>query len=219
MQLVNLVNMAHAQYDSRGQDEAGVCLVWPVQARRLVVVNIISVCFCCNQCSSFYLLLNDGYDYEVEIGQRILVEWGKGLPGLASMQERCYRLRNAESQLQVLYNNHIDRKWVNEYFLWYYLTQQPSVLSHCWLGGRKGIWSVKKLEWRGTGVVVCLEQGTDLHMAQLMPLPLTISCFSKIQIGFTFLVPAHLGSPGQRAAKRLCVCVCTISPRSWIKSH
>jgi len=48
-------------------------------------------------------------------------------------------------------------------------------------------------------------------MAQLMPLPLTVSCFSKILIGFTFLVPAHLGSPGQRAVKsaRACVCVTT----------
>jgi len=46
-----------------------------------------------------------------------------------------------------------------------------------------------------------------LHMAQLMPLPLTVSCFSKIQIGFAFLVPAHPGSPGQRAVKRVCVCV------------
>ena len=44
-------------------------------------------------------------------------------------------------------------------------------------------------------------------MAQLMTLPLTVSCFSKIQIGFTFLVPAHLDSPGQRAVKRVCVCV------------
>ena len=58
------------------------------------------------------------------------------------------------------------------------------------------------------GVVICLERGADLHMAQLMPLPLTVSCFSKIQIGFTFLVLAHLGSPGQRAAKSVCVCVC-----------
>ena len=41
-----------------------------------------------------------------------------------------------------------------------------------------------------------------------MPLPLTVSCFSKIHIGFTFLVPAHLGSPGKRAVKRVCVCVC-----------
>jgi len=41
-----------------------------------------------------------------------------------------------------------------------------------------------------------------------MPLPLTVSCFSEIQIGFTFLVPAHPGSPGQRAIKRVCVCVC-----------
>ena len=60
----------------------------------------------------------------------------------------------------------------------------------------------------GAGVVVCLEQGADLHMAQLMPLPLTVSCFSKIQIGFTFLVPAHLGSPGKGAVKRECACVC-----------
>ena len=55
-------------------------------------------------------------------------------------------------------------------------------------------------------MVICLEQGADLHMAQLMPLPLTVSCSSKIHIGFTFLVPAHLGSPGQRAVKRVCVC-------------
>ena len=55
-------------------------------------------------------------------------------------------------------------------------------------------------------MAVCLERGADLHMAQLMPLPLTVSCFSKIQIGFTFLVPAHPGSPGQRAVKRVCVC-------------
>ena len=50
--------------------------------------------------------------------------------------------------------------------------------------------------------------GADLHMAQLMPLPLTVSSFSKIQFGFIFLVPAHPGSPGQRAVKRVCVCVC-----------
>ena len=57
-------------------------------------------------------------------------------------------------------------------------------------------------------MVISLEQGADLHMARLMPLPLTVSCFSKIQIGFTFVVRAHLGSPGQRAVKRACVCVC-----------
>ena len=55
-------------------------------------------------------------------------------------------------------------------------------------------------------MVICLERGADLHMAQLMPLPLAVSCFSKIQIGFTFLVPAHPGSPGKRAVKRVCVC-------------
>ena len=66
----------------------------------------------------------------------------------------------------------------------------------------------KKLEWWGAGVVICLERSADLHVAQLMPLPLTVSCFSEIQIGFTFLVPANPGSPGQRAVKRLSVCVC-----------
>ena len=55
-------------------------------------------------------------------------------------------------------------------------------------------------------MVICLECGAHLHIAQLMPLPLTVSCFSRIQIGFTFLVPAHPGSPGQRAIKWGCVC-------------
>ena len=64
-------------------------------------------------------------------------------------------------------------------------------------------------------MVICLERVADLHMAQLMPLPRTVSCFSKIQIGFTFLVPAYLGSRGQRAVKRVCVLVCAYmtSPR------
>ena len=55
-------------------------------------------------------------------------------------------------------------------------------------------------------MVICLERGADLHMFQLMPLPLTVSCFSKIQIGFTFLVLAHLGSPGKGLLNG-CVCV------------
>jgi len=65
------------------------------------------------------------------------------------------------------------------------------------VGQQEGHPACKKLtkSW-GASVVICPEQGADLHMAQLMPLPLTVSCFSKIQIGFTFLVPAHLGSPG-----------------------
>ena len=51
-------------------------------------------------------------------------------------------------------------------------------------------------------MVICLERGADLHLAQLMPLPLTVSCFSKIHIGFTFLVPAHPDSPGKRPLNR-----------------
>ena len=56
-------------------------------------------------------------------------------------------------------------------------------------------------------MVICLERGADLHTAQLMPLPLTVSCFSKIQISINFLAPAHPGSPGKRAIKRVCVLV------------
>jgi len=54
-------------------------------------------------------------------------------------------------------------------------------------------------------MVICLERGADLHMDQLMPLPLTVSCFSEIQIGFTFLVLAHPGSPGKGPVNE-CVC-------------
>jgi len=54
-------------------------------------------------------------------------------------------------------------------------------------------------------MVICLERGADMHMSQLMPLPLplTVSCSSKIQIGFTFLVPAYPGCPGKEAVKWL----------------
>jgi len=70
------------------------------------------------------------------------------------------------------------------------------------VGRQEGHPAFKK-EWWGTGVVICLERGADLHMAQLMPLSLTVSCSSKIQIGFTFLVPAYPGSPGKEAVKWL----------------
>jgi len=53
-------------------------------------------------------------------------------------------------------------------------------------------------------VVICLEQGADLHMAKLMPLSLIVSFFSEIQTGFTFLVPAH----PDKEPLNVCVCVC-----------
>ena len=77
------------------------------------------------------------------------------------------------------------------------------------VGRQEGHPACKKTEWWGAGMLVCLERGADLHMAQLIPLPLTVSCFSKIQIGFTFLVPAHPGSP-RKGPLFVCVCV------SWL---
>ena len=78
------------------------------------------------------------------------------------------------------------------------------------VGRQEGHPACKKTKWLGAGVAIRLDRDADLHMAQLMPLPLTVSCFSKIQIGFTFLVPAHPGSPGQRAVKWVCVCVVSL---------
>ena len=73
------------------------------------------------------------------------------------------------------------------------------------VGWQEGHPACKKTQWWDAGMVICLERGADLHMVQLMSLPLTVSCFSKIQIGFTFLVPAHKGSPRQGTAKWVCV--------------
>jgi len=76
------------------------------------------------------------------------------------------------------------------------------------LVGRQEGHPAYKNEWWVAGMVICLERGADLHMAQLIPLPVTVFCFSKIQIGFTFLVPADPGCPGKKAVKvkRMCVC-------------
>ena len=76
-------------------------------------------------------------------------------------------------------------------------------------------------------MVICLERGADLHIAQLMPLPHTVPCFSKIQIGFTFLVPAHLGSSSRHIAcvapdegpLNGCVCVCGIHQNNALSAN
>ena len=81
------------------------------------------------------------------------------------------------------------------------------------VGRQEGHPVCKKTEWWGTGMVICLERVADLHMAQLMPLPLTVSCFSKIRTGFTLLpfwyritrvVP-------EKGPLNVCVCVCSLS--------
>jgi len=78
------------------------------------------------------------------------------------------------------------------------------------VGWQEGHTACKNYEWWGAGVVICLEQAVDL--AQLMPLPLTVSCFCKIQIGFTFVVLAYPGSPG-KGPLNVCVCVCVLRVR------
>jgi len=101
------------------------------------------------------------------------------------------------------------------YFIqgWVYNSLHPafelSVLWRCWLGGRKGIRPVKNWVvgcWHG----VCLERGADLHMSQLMPLPLTVSCSSKIQIGLPFWYRLTWVVP-EKEPLNGCVCVCSYS--------
>ena len=75
--------------------------------------------------------------------------------------------------------------WLTRFSFSFLSLIMPSVLRRCWLGGRKGIWPVKN-DWWGAGMVICLKRGADLHMAQPMTLPLTVSCFIKIQIGIPF---------------------------------
>jgi len=71
------------------------------------------------------------------------------------------------------------------FYLSIYLTATGAFSALTLLVGRQeGHPASKKTEWWGAGVVICLERGADLQWAQLMPLPLTVSCFSKIQIGF-----------------------------------
>jgi len=95
---------------------------------------------------------------------------------------------------------------VNKKVQWFLITQTLICLQ-CFdvvvrVAGRAS--GLYRTEWWGAGVVICLERGADLHVAQLMPLPLTVSCFSKIQIGFTFVVPGGCG----KGPLNGCVCVC-----------
>jgi len=97
-------------------------------------------------------------------------------------------------------------KFLFVFLLSLFMRSLPSVLWHCWLGGRKGIRPVKN--W----VVRCwhgyLEWDADLHMAQLNPLPLTISCFSKIQIGLSFWYRLTWVVPEKGLLNgHVCVCV------------
>ena len=92
--------------------------------------------------------------------------------------------------LVVVHSNLMPIACANLYVPGFYIDGYLCCIIQCcpsvpWLGGRKGIRPVKT-EWWGAGVVICPERGADLHMAQLMPLPLTVSCFSKIQTGLPF---------------------------------
>jgi len=65
----------------------------------------------------------------------------------------------------------------------------------------------KKTEWWGAGMVICLERGADLHMAQMMPLPLTVPCFSICRLALPFWYRLTWVVSDKRLLS-VCVCVC-----------
>ena len=94
---------------------------------------------------------------------------------------------------------------VIKHFLLFYTVLTVYAFSALMLlvGRQEGHLACKKLSGEVLAWLSVWSEVQTCIMAQLMPLPLTVSCFSKIQIGFTFLVLAHPGSPGQRAVKRV----------------
>ena len=123
--------------------------------------------------------------------------------------QTCCHLRQHATTKPLL---HFNFKYMYYQLNIYYIV---AVDNCCWLGVRKSIRPVKKLSG-GVLAWLSLERGADLHMAQMMPLPITLSCFNKSQVGFTFLIPAHLSSPGQRAVKWLFVVVVVVVDKSQL---
>jgi len=91
----------------------------------------------------------------------------------------------------------------------YWKNALPSVLWCCWLGGRKGIWPVKNLSG---GMLAWLSVWGEMqiwcHCHSLFLAPVNPDWFYLP--GFTFLVPAHLGSPRHNPGDRKMVRVVVI---------
>ena len=116
----------------------------------------------------------------------------------------------AKNQMKPVYQRYLAITTIVVIVLVILVVLVPPVLWCCWLGGRKGIRPVKTEQW-GAGVLICLEQGADLHMAQRISLPLTVSCFSKIQMVLPFWYrPTRVvldKGPLNVCVKRVCVLV------------
>ena len=108
---------------------------------------------------------------------------------LMACSKKLYHLFNTNSTVSQIKSHTIicssSSEFKNLFLIWWVAFSALMLL----VGRQEGNPACKKTEWWGAGVVICLERGADLHMVQLMPLPLTVSCFRKIQLGFT-------GSPG-----------------------
>ena len=123
------------------------------------------------------------------LNERLIVDFEKSAAAGAREPDHVPPLQRDRSTAPEAVQLPIDVK--KRFYVFYF----GHVVLQCFdaVGYAAGKASCKKLEWWGADMVVGLEQGADLHTAQLMPLPLTISCSSKIQIGFYL---SGTGSPG-----------------------
>jgi len=98
--------------------------------------------------------------------------------------------------------------WACLDFFCYYTSTNRSVPWHC-LAVRKYIWLTTLLDWCNVGMVICLRRDADLHMDQLMPLPLTISCSSISRLVLPFWDRLTWVVPDKRQLNRCC-CYCLL---------
>jgi len=118
------------------------------------------------------VLVTGRTESSVYVGVRSTVHAAESLADVSAYRRQVpLRVQSARS---VQYIPGMARDNFIIFIIWKQLSDVPSVLWRWWLGSRKGIRPVKT-EWWGAGIVICLEQGAELHMAQLMPLPLTVS--------------------------------------------
>ena len=182
---------------------------WGVKLRKLEYKSNIIVCWDVSRClfgsvrfpaSSHLVLAFTGAPAAFPVARQDVslqqyLQWSSYIEDLADGFIRDNIPRRPF--LGIHLRNDLDWVKLSCYYYYYYYAFSALMLL---VGRQEGHLACKKTEWWGAGMVIFLERDADLHMTQLMPLPLTVSCFSKIQIGFTFMVPAHLDSPRKNAS-------------------
>jgi len=133
-------------------------------------------------------------------------DWSRGVNSVGGGRKLPSPIDKAAQPVITFVTTHFIAMYFVTWFLASVFIFLPSVLCHCWFGVRKSIWACKKL---CGGVMTWLSVWSEVQTC-IRPSWFhchSLSWFSKIWIGFTFLVLAHLASPVKSAVKQVCVCV------------